>query len=602
MKPTDGLVTPKIRKIPNGENVPQIEAEESGSKRKLKDFSQNEKTVNEKSKNLKTETVKDKELEIIEIIEEISSIGKKPTNEVEVEAAVQSKSASKKRERPAGPFIGSLKRRKRSVLDDETEAFLSSRMKSLSWKSEEEVETKVDDKDVDKKSPFPSTSEASESPPKSTSNQMSKNNNKSPQEKMKINNSNEKESTRSEIEPSKQLKPTNSTPEKRNPNLSKSVDATKFSELSFISKTPGPLCKKIKKTISDVNVESSLEKLQKSKTEKEKSVKEVEDSMNNTNIEEEEEKIEKRNTRSSSRKIQLEREAEEEPEIDEAQSEEEEEFSFVSVEPTRFKNKKNKIKNSEETEKDSDKRTRSKNPIEKTTNEEKKTSTPKHKEEINKSGQKPKNKFENFGEFFVNEEDFLEVSDLEDDDNNDDDNNDDDFDLEEKKNSNKKRLRKSTTAGVRKYHYSPHTITGKVLSRTLKNLEEPDGVHPCDECPAVFNKSAALKAHVGRNHNLNLNNKCPECPKRLSSRHAIKKHLLSHRPKSEWPFECPLCKQRFQAKGDLPKHFFTSVHKGDKRIPKVGSPKWHNILEQSCIDPDFKTTPRRSSKKMNRTF
>ena len=101
-------------------------------------------------------------MEIIEIIEEISSIGKKPINEVEVEvaeAAIRTKSSSNKRERPAGPFIGSSgsrKRRKRSVLDDETEAFLSSRMKSLSWRSEEEGEKKDE-----KQSSIQSTSEVS---------------------------------------------------------------------------------------------------------------------------------------------------------------------------------------------------------------------------------------------------------------------------------------------------------------------------------------------------------------------------------------------------------------------------------------------------------
>jgi len=157
----------------------------------------------------------------------------------------------------------------------------------------------------------------------------------------------------------------------------------------------------------------------------------------------------------------------------------------------------------------------------------------------------------------------------------------------------KKKLGKkpmATPAAVRKYHYSPHTITGKVKPKTLRNLEEPDGVHNCEKCPAVFNKSAALKSHVSRYHHPNLTAKCPECSKMLSSHSAIKKHLLSHRPKSEWPFECPLCLQKFQARGDLPKHFNTFAHKNDKRVPQPGTSEWFQILERSCVNPELMTT------------
>ena len=163
------------------------------------------------------------------------------------------------------------------------------------------------------------------------------------------------------------------------------------------------------------------------------------------------------------------------------------------------------------------------------------------------------------------------------------------------KKTKKKKVAKKpspTPTFIRKYNYSPYTISGKMKPKTLQNQKEPEGVHNCLECPVVFNKSAALKSHMARIHNPNLTTKCPECPKMLSSHSAIKKHLLSHRPKSEWPFECPLCGQKFQAKGDLPKHFHTSVHKNDKRVPEFGTPAWFQIIDQSCVNPDFLTTPK----------
>ena len=90
------------------------------------------------------------------------------------------------------------------------------------------------------------------------------------------------------------------------------------------------------------------------------------------------------------------------------------------------------------------------------------------------------------------------------------------------------------TTGIRKHHYSPYTITGKVFSKTLATLAEPEGEHQCLECPAKYNKIASLEKHIQRAHNPNLKFKCPECPKMLSCKNAIKKHLLSHRPETEW--------------------------------------------------------------------
>ena len=140
--------------------------------------------------------------------------------------------------------------------------------------------------------------------------------------------------------------------------------------------------------------------------------------------------------------------------------------------------------------------------------------------------------------------------------------------------------------GIRRHHYSPHTITGTVKETTLATLAEPDGEHQCMQCPARYNKLASLEMHIRRNHNPNLQVKCPECPKMLSCKAAIRKHLLSHRPESEWPFHCIFCFKRFQAKGDLPKHFFTYRHRHDPRIPEVGTDAWRQLLELcSVIQP-----------------
>ena len=142
---------------------------------------------------------------------------------------------------------------------------------------------------------------------------------------------------------------------------------------------------------------------------------------------------------------------------------------------------------------------------------------------------------------------------------------------------------KAPSKKIHKHHFMPHTITGKVLERTLQTLTEPEGEHKCDFCGNIYNKKASLESHIKRNHNPNLTVKCPECPKLLSCHAAIKKHLLTHRPESEWPYICEFCGKRFQAKGDLPKHFVTAQHRDDPRVPKPGSPEWQIVLDRSAV-------------------
>lgn len=144
---------------------------------------------------------------------------------------------------------------------------------------------------------------------------------------------------------------------------------------------------------------------------------------------------------------------------------------------------------------------------------------------------------------------------------------------------------KASTSKVRKHKHIPWTCTGKTMASTLDTLNEPEGVHECHVCGVKFNKLVSLTKHMGRVHNPRLVYQCPECPKRLSTRTSIRKHLLSHRPEGEWPFVCEFCGKRFQAKADLPKHFFTRRHINDPKVPKPGTQEWTDVLNRSCILP-----------------
>ena len=75
---------------------------------------------------------------------------------------------------------------------------------------------------------------------------------------------------------------------------------------------------------------------------------------------------------------------------------------------------------------------------------------------------------------------------------------------------------------------------------------------------------------------------CPEnCGKSFPVKHYLRKHLLSHRPKHEWPYVCLFCGQHSQARADLPKHFKSSKHINDSRIPRQGTPAWDDLMAKS---------------------
>ena len=98
------------------------------------------------------------------------------------------------------------------------------------------------------------------------------------------------------------------------------------------------------------------------------------------------------------------------------------------------------------------------------------------------------------------------------------------------------------SGSIRKYNYKPFesTITGySKLSTVAAAEEEVDGEWPCPTCGALFARERSLNSHMSRAHNPNARFPCPEgCGKMLSSQTAIQKHLLSHRPEDQWPYQC----------------------------------------------------------------
>jgi len=129
----------------------------------------------------------------------------------------------------------------------------------------------------------------------------------------------------------------------------------------------------------------------------------------------------------------------------------------------------------------------------------------------------------------------------------------------------------------------------KSVSRPVKSIKIT-----CDICGRKCEGKKSLDMHTRRAHNPKSTVPCPEnCGKLLTSRDAIKKHLLSHRPEADWPVSCPLCKKRFQARSDIKKHLLSSKHKRDN-LPEVGSEGWWALIYED--KPDLIQKSRRRSK------
>ena len=148
---------------------------------------------------------------------------------------------------------------------------------------------------------------------------------------------------------------------------------------------------------------------------------------------------------------------------------------------------------------------------------------------------------------------------------------------------------------VRPYNYKPFiSISGKSKQSTVDRINnDEDGEHSCPYCGVLFARKNSLETHIRRAHNPKRGAECPECGKSLSHQSAIKKHLLSHRPREEWPYMCPLCLTTFQAKGDLPKHLMTRIHANDD-IPEPGSPGWKELMNKSVRLPQIQLMKERA--------
>ena len=102
-------------------------------------------------------------------------------------------------------------------------------------------------------------------------------------------------------------------------------------------------------------------------------------------------------------------------------------------------------------------------------------------------------------------------------------------------------------------------------TKSLKEYQKELKYFICDKCSKKYNNEKSLKVHKSRSHNSKSTLECPEkCGTFLTSRGSVKKHLLSHQPRDLWPHQCPLCKKRFQAKGDVTVHLKTRIHQMEK--------------------------------------
>ena len=104
------------------------------------------------------------------------------------------------------------------------------------------------------------------------------------------------------------------------------------------------------------------------------------------------------------------------------------------------------------------------------------------------------------------------------------------------------------------------TETPRIISKETKNNEDEfENCNPSEsswrkerflEKLSLFDKKKTNDHELSKLKTNTISKKkkvrCPECNKEMSSQSAIAKHLLSHRPKEEWPHSCILCKKKFQ--------------------------------------------------------
>ena len=139
-----------------------------------------------------------------------------------------------------------------------------------------------------------------------------------------------------------------------------------------------------------------------------------------------------------------------------------------------------------------------------------------------------------------------------------------------------KRFDKSESLDIHKRRV--HRIVKASLKIFEKHRHQKGTKFACEECGRKYNNKGSLNIHKSRSHNKRSTIPCPEnCGKMLTKTSGIKKHLLSHRPQSEWPIGCPLCGKRFQGRTDLSAHILSKRHSEDN-LPEVGSDQWWALV------------------------
>jgi len=120
-----------------------------------------------------------------------------------------------------------------------------------------------------------------------------------------------------------------------------------------------------------------------------------------------------------------------------------------------------------------------------------------------------------------------------------------------------------------------HKIANGSLSMYSRRRLQPKGTSvACEKCDRKYDNKDQLDRHITRAHNEKSTIPCPEnCGKMFSSNEKAKRHLLSHKPQSEWPVSCPLCSKKFIERYDLSQHLLGTAHRHEIHA-EVGSDQW----------------------------
>ena len=169
------------------------------------------------------------------------------------------------------------------------------------------------------------------------------------------------------------------------------------------------------------------------------------------------------------------------------------------------------------------------------------------------------------------------------------------------------------------------TTDGRDLKTEYIDSETPEkGVFQCGECDKSFNYKKYFQVHMRRHKNglpgvqNNINDKltsstkdskddpkntgspaggrvaCPACGTGFASKSGLNKHvLLKHTPRENWPFQCPLCQQKFTARGDKRRHLLLTnyTNHAGVEIPAENSLEFRELLYSEMKSFNIKAEP-----------